>query len=247
MNLSVNVRAWETAQTPSDMQLCVSCNSASAPRPFRPLSRSSTTAAPRAARATPARPAVGSVGWGCWFYPYNGVFAWWNQQLFPASRLWFHEWMPSRGKCRRSMRNIWNFWYLDVISGQVAACSASATKCSARSDHRPFCPESLPRRPASRLGWYHFLSPSHRRLLVTVIGGGSNALTVYQVGDDVVGPTPAPTPAVGGPTPVPTPAPSPAPSFASTAVPTTDVNEPQYGELGCAADLTTGVRVRDSE
>jgi len=48
--------------------------------------------------------------------------------------------------------------------------------------------------------------------------GGSNALTVYQVGNDVVGPTPAPT---------------------------TDVEEPQYEDLGCAADLTTGVRVRD--
>jgi len=50
---------------------------------------------------------------------------------------------------------------------------------------------------------------------------------VYLVGDDdVIGPTPALTPS---------------PSPAST----TDTNGAQYEELGCAADLTTGVRVRD--
>jgi len=80
-----------------------------------------------------------------------------------------------------------------------------------------------------RIYLFHF-SPSS--------AGGSNALTVYLVGDDLVGPTPAPTNDVGGPTPAPTPAPS--------LAPTTDVEGPQYGELGCAEDLTTGVRVRHS-
>ena len=51
------------------------------------------------------------------------------------------------------------------------------------------------------------------------MAGGSYALTVYEVGDDVVAPTPAPTP---------------------------DAEEGDYGELGCAADLTDGVRVRSS-
>ena len=59
--------------------------------------------------------------------------------------------------------------------------------------------------------------------------GGTNALTVYQIGDDVVAPTPAPTPEVEEPTPA----------------PTTDVEEGEYGELGCAVDLTDDVRVRD--
>ena len=52
---------------------------------------------------------------------------------------------------------------------------------------------------------------------------------MYQIGDDVVEPTPAPTPEVEQPTPA----------------PTTDVEEGEYGELGCAADLTDGTRVRD--
>jgi len=51
------------------------------------------------------------------------------------------------------------------------------------------------------------------------LAGGHDALTVYLVDDNMVGPTPAPTPDTGG---------------------------PQYGELGCAADFTTGVRVRES-
>jgi len=51
--------------------------------------------------------------------------------------------------------------------------------------------------------------------------GGYNAITVYQVGDDVE--PPAPTP----------PAPTP------------DIDG-DYGELGCAADQTDGTRVRDS-
>lgn len=46
-----------------------------------------------------------------------------------------------------------------------------------------------------------------------------------------------------GPLPSSTPAPSPAPMNA----PTPDVEEPEHGELGCAVDLTTGVRVRDSD
>ena len=61
--------------------------------------------------------------------------------------------------------------------------------------------------------------------------GGSNALTVYQIGDDVIAPTPAPTPEVEEPTPAPTP----------------EAEEEDYGELGCAADFTEGVRVRGSD
>ena len=54
---------------------------------------------------------------------------------------------------------------------------------------------------------------------------------MYQIGDDVVAPTPAPTPEVEEPTPAPTP----------------EEEEGEYEELGCAADLTEGVRVRGSD
>jgi len=47
-------------------------------------------------------------------------------------------------------------------------------------------------------------------------------MTSYQVGDDVE-PPPAPTPTIPAPTPV---------------------VDGEYGELGCAVDLTDGVRVR---
>ena len=46
--------------------------------------------------------------------------------------------------------------------------------------------------------------------------GGTDALTVYQVDDDMVEPTP-------------------------------EVEEAEYEKLGCAADLTTGDRVRASD
>lgn len=52
------------------------------------------------------------------------------------------------------------------------------------------------------------------------LAGGSYALTVYQIGDDVVPPTPAPTP---------------------------EVEEGDYGELGCAQDFADDGRVRDSD
>ena len=62
--------------------------------------------------------------------------------------------------------------------------------------------------------------------------GGTDAMTVYQVGDDVV-PTPAPVP---GPTPAPeaTPAPTPAP------VPGPEPTGEGFEELGCASDPYLG-------
>lgn len=58
--------------------------------------------------------------------------------------------------------------------------------------------------------------------------GGSSALTVYEIGDDVAAQTPAFNTEVEEPTPAPTP----------------EVDEDEYEELGCAVDLTDGVRVR---
>ena len=75
--------------------------------------------------------------------------------------------------------------------------------------------------------------------------GGTDAITVYQVGE--IGPTPAPVPGptpapVPGPTPAPVPAPTPAPVAAPTPAPVSgpEPTGEDFEELGCASDPYLG-------
>ena len=83
--------------------------------------------------------------------------------------------------------------------------------------------------------------------------GGPNALTVYEMGEGAAVPNPAPTPEVEQPNPGPTPeveeaTPAATPEVEEpTAAPIPEVDEGKYEELGCAVDLTDGVRVRCSD